>query len=70
MEAFVKRESERRSLIIARNCERTETTGRIERNGRIHIIQGVPDSIRQFLIIYNQSIQQHMGKWESTFCCR
>jgi hypothetical protein len=33
-------------------------------------IQGGPDSIRQFLIINNQSIQQHTGKWESTFCCR
>jgi hypothetical protein len=33
------------------------------------IIQGVPDSIRQFSIINNQSIQQHTGKWESTFCC-
>jgi hypothetical protein len=30
-------------------------------------IQDGPDSIRQFLIINNQSIQQHMGKWESTF---
>jgi hypothetical protein len=34
------------------------------------IIQGGPDSIRQFLIINNQSIEQHTGKWESTFCCR
>jgi hypothetical protein len=33
-------------------------------------IQGGPDSIRQFLIINNQSIQQHTGKLESTFCCR
>jgi hypothetical protein len=33
-------------------------------------IQGGPDSIRKFLIINNQSIQQHTGKWESTFCCR
>jgi hypothetical protein len=33
-------------------------------------LQGGPDSIRQFLIINNQSIQQHTGKWESTFCCR
>jgi hypothetical protein len=33
-------------------------------------IQGGPDSIRQFLIINNQSIQQHTGKWESAFCCR
>jgi hypothetical protein len=33
-------------------------------------IQGGPDSIRQFSIIDNQSIQQHTGKWESTFCCR
>jgi hypothetical protein len=33
-------------------------------------IQGGPDSIRQFLIINNQSIQHHPGKWESTFCCR
>jgi hypothetical protein len=32
-------------------------------------IQGGPDSIRQFLIINNQSIQQHTAKWESTFCC-
>jgi hypothetical protein len=34
------------------------------------ILQGGPDHIRQFLIINNQSIQQHTGKWESTFCCR
>jgi hypothetical protein len=34
------------------------------------VVQGGPDSIRQFLIINNQSIQQHTGKWESTFCCR
>jgi hypothetical protein len=33
-------------------------------------IQGGPDSIRQFLIINNQSIQQPTGKLESTFCCR
>jgi hypothetical protein len=33
-------------------------------------VQGGPDSIRQFLIINNQSIQQHTGKWQSTFCCR
>jgi hypothetical protein len=33
-------------------------------------LQGGPDSIRQFLIINNQSIQQHTGKWEITFCCR
>jgi hypothetical protein len=33
-------------------------------------VQGGPDSIRQFLIVNNQSIQQHTGKWESTFCCR
>jgi hypothetical protein len=33
-------------------------------------IQGGPDSIRQFLVINNQSIQQHTGKWKSTFCCR
>jgi hypothetical protein len=33
-------------------------------------LQGGPDSIRQFLIINNQSIQQQTGKWESTFCCR
>jgi hypothetical protein len=32
-------------------------------------VQGGPDSIRQFFIINNQSIQQHTGKWESTFCC-
>jgi hypothetical protein len=36
----------------------------------IYILQGGPDSIRQFLIINNQSIQEHTGKWESTFCCR
>jgi hypothetical protein len=35
-----------------------------------HELQGGPDSIRQFLIINNQSVQQHTGKWESTFCCR
>jgi hypothetical protein len=33
-------------------------------------LQGGPDSIRQFLIINNRSIQQHTGKWKSTFCCR
>jgi hypothetical protein len=39
-------------------------------SGKISHIQGGPDSIRQFLIINNQSIQQHKGKWESTFYCR
>jgi hypothetical protein len=33
-------------------------------------LHGGPASIRQFLIINNQSIQQHTGKWESIFCCR
>jgi hypothetical protein len=33
-------------------------------------LQGGPDSVRQFLIINNQSMQRHTGKWESTFCCR
>jgi hypothetical protein len=33
------------------------------------VVQGGPDSIRQFFIVNNQSIQQHTGKWESTFCC-
>jgi hypothetical protein len=37
---------------------------------RFPYLQGGPDSIRQFLIINNQSIQQHTGKWESIFCCR
>jgi hypothetical protein len=32
------------------------------------IIQGGPDSVRQYVIINNQSIQHHTGKWESTFC--
>jgi hypothetical protein len=38
--------------------------------GREVGLQGGPDSIRQVLIINNQSIQQHTGKWGSTFCCR
>jgi hypothetical protein len=29
-------------------------------------IQGEPDSIRQYLIINNQSIQQHTGKWDGS----
>jgi hypothetical protein len=37
---------------------------------RCNVLQGGPDSNRQFLIITNQSIQQRTGKWESTFCCR
>jgi hypothetical protein len=41
------------------------------RTGRTVLVQDGPDSIRQFLIISNnQSIQQHTGKLESTFCCR
>jgi hypothetical protein len=49
------------------------TSAEINKMSSIHSlphIQGGPDSIRQFLIINNQSIQQHTGKWESTFCCR
>jgi hypothetical protein len=32
--------------------------------GSVGALQGGPDSIRQFLIINNQSIQQHTGKWQ------
>jgi hypothetical protein len=39
----------------------------IRENIEISAIQGGPDSISQFLIITNQSIQQHTGKWKSTF---
>jgi hypothetical protein len=39
-------------------------------NGKVPFVVDRWQLIRQFLIINNQSIQQHTGKWESTFCCR
>jgi hypothetical protein len=55
---------------INTNCKNINT-GCTESVILIHKeIQGGPDSIRQFLIINNQSNPQHPVKWESTFCCR
>jgi hypothetical protein len=49
----------------------TNQSNNTRENGKVpFVVDRWQLSIRQFLIINNQSIQQHTGKWESTFCCR